>query len=161
MGIVTKETFDIAVKKLQARAEPWINLLLEADPFIFYKAAIAVLLCIILSLMLRNGSKKTKTRKAPQKGNYVSAAGGHKNFNGDTWYPDGWIWDEKKQKWKAPDYQTPPSKRPDNTVSPSGWRWNEIEAVWEPPDIVIKESNERWRWDNVRGIWIDLNKEDK
>ena len=147
MGIVTQETVERAINKCLSKVKPWINLLLEEDPYIIYKIAILILLCIILGLL-----KKKEENPAPP-------VGGYKNFKGDTWYSNGWIWDEKTKKWKSPDYQN--SKKPDENVSPSGWRWNEIEAIWEPPDIVIKENNERWRWDNVRGIWIDLNNEEK
>ena len=161
MEIVTQEKVELVIKKLQEKAEPWINLLLKEDPNILYKGAIVILLCTILALMLKNGSKKTENSKISKRKNSAQIAGGHKNFKGDTWYSDGWIWDKKTQSWKAPDFQTHKAKRPDKNISPSGWHWNEIEGIWEPPDIEIKENNERWRWDNVRGIWIDLNKEDK
>lgn len=30
---------------------------------------------------------------------------GYKNYKGDTWYPDGTIWNAEKEKWEEADYK--------------------------------------------------------
>lgn len=30
---------------------------------------------------------------------------GYKNYKGDTWYPDGTVWNAEKKKWEEPDYK--------------------------------------------------------
>lgn len=164
MYINTKEVLDTAINKFQMKIKSWISFLIETDPYIFYKIAIMALLLVILVLLLKKDNRNTRSTeisKKPNIPNSIGRLGGYKNFKGDTWFPTGWMWDEKNKAWKAPDYQTPPNKRPDGNVAPSGWHWNEIECIWEPPDIVDKDTNERWRWDNTRGIWVNLSKEEE
>ena len=82
------------------------------------------------------------------------------------WNLNGWYFDEKKEKWIAPDYKyvqdgkfTPVYQAEHGEVSPTGWIYNRDTLKWEPPQELIEESNKKWRWDPEKQIWIDQEKE--
>ena len=48
----------------------------------------------------RKGIRKIKNRMR-KKNKKVQ---GYKNFKGDTWYPDGTVWNAQKEEWEEADY---------------------------------------------------------
>ena len=70
------------------------------------------------------------------------------------WHPNGWYYDEKKEKWVGPDYQAEHGAK-----SPTGWTYDRDTLLWNPPDSLSAEAEKKWRWDPEKQIWIDIEKE--
>lgn len=82
------------------------------------------------------------------------------------WHPNGWYYDDKKDKWVAPDYQyvqdeefKPVYEAEHGAKSPTGWTYDRDKLKWDPPKELSEESARKWRWDPEKRIWIDQDKE--
>ena len=49
---------------------------------------------------IKNGIRKIKNRLRKKN----KKMQGYKNFKGDTWYPDGTVWNAQKEEWEKADY---------------------------------------------------------
>lgn len=69
---------------------------------------IQISLLIIIGLIIKSVIRlliKTIKRVREIIQNRKKIKSGFKNFKGDTWYPDGSMWNNEKKKWEKPDYK--------------------------------------------------------
>lgn len=50
-------------------------------------------------------NEETQLWEPPKKGWKNKKPKGYKNYQNDTWYPDGNYWDDKNHKWERPDFK--------------------------------------------------------
>ena len=56
----------------------------------------------VISLLIKSIRKLTQWVIRPKK---TKMKQGYTNYKGDTWYPDGTIWNAEKKRWEKPDYK--------------------------------------------------------
>ena len=101
MIIISQDKIELVMKWIKYEMYPWIEITISTYPYLKY---IIITLVILILIYLKLKKKSKKKHVSHKQSPVIEPKGGYKNFKGDTWYPDGRVWNKSKETWEYPDY---------------------------------------------------------